>query len=102
MAQNVKAASKASRTLVLVAHHDAAHNGMVWHPRTVALNRMLSKRTGETMPTHAPVLAAMAAQTLPVRAVRVAAQYILAAAALAMIQSARSYTTPVQMTMRPA
>ena len=90
----IPAEGKARRTLVLVAHHDAAHNGMVWHPRTVALNRMWSRRTGETMPTHAPVLAAMAAQTLPVRPVRLAAQFVLAAATLAMIQSARSYTTP--------
>src|SRR5262249_39976945 len=82
------------RTLVLVAHHDAAHNGVVWQPRTVALNRMLSNRTGETMPTHAPILAAIAARTLPVRSVRIAAQCVLALAPLAMIQSARSYTTP--------
>jgi Peptidase family M28 len=90
----IPAEGMARRTLVLVAHHDAAHNGMVWHPRTVALNRMWSRRTGETMPTHAPVLAAMAAQTLPLRPVRLAAQFVLGAATLAMIQSARSRTTP--------
>ncbi|OBA78626.1 hypothetical protein A9W99_23450 [Mycobacterium sp. 1164966.3] len=90
----IPAASKARRTVVLVAHHDAAHNGLVWHPRTVALNRMWSRRTGETLPTHAPVLAAMAAQMLPLWPVRRAAQFALATATVAMIQSARSYTTP--------
>lgn len=86
--------AKPGRTLVLVAHHDAAHNGIVWHRRTVALNRALSQRTGETMPTHLPALAAMAGTTLPVRSVRLAAQFILAAIGLAAIQSMRSYTTP--------
>jgi hypothetical protein len=90
----VAATDAARSTLVLVAHHDAAHNGMVWHPRTVALDRMWSKRTGDTMPTHAPVLAAIAAQALPVRSLRVAARFVLAVAAAAMFQSARSYTTP--------
>jgi peptidase M28-like protein len=94
MTARIPASHEARRTLVLVAHHDAAHNGVVWHPRTVALNRMWSKRTGETMPTHAPVLAAIAAQTLPMRSVRLGAQFLLGGSVLAMIQSARSYTTP--------
>src|SRR4051794_3255284 len=61
IAARIPAAGESRRTLVLVAPHDAAHNGVVWHPRTVALNRMLSQHTGETMPTHLPVLIAMAA-----------------------------------------
>jgi hypothetical protein len=90
----IPARGRPRRTLVLVAHHDAAHNGVVWHPRTVALNRMWSNRTGETVPTHAPVLAAMAAQLLPVRPVRRTAQLVLAGSLAATIQSARTYTTP--------
>jgi Peptidase family M28 len=86
--------AKPDKTLVLVAHHDAAHNGIVWHRRTVALNRVLSQRTGETMPTHAPALVAMAANMLPIRPVRMGAQFILGGVVLAAIQSMRSYTTP--------
>ncbi|ORA07502.1 hypothetical protein BST14_27435 [Mycobacterium arosiense ATCC BAA-1401 = DSM 45069] len=86
--------AKSDKTLVLVAHHDAAHNGIVWHRRTVALNRMLSERTGETMPTHLPALMAMAANILPMRSIRVSAQFFLGVVALAAIQSMRSYTTP--------
>jgi Zn-dependent M28 family amino/carboxypeptidase len=86
--------TKPDKTLVLVAHHDAAHNGIVWHRRTVALNRKLSERTGETMPTHLPALVAMAANILPMWRVRTAAQFILGAIVLAAVQSMRSYTTP--------
>jgi Zn-dependent M28 family amino/carboxypeptidase len=46
------------------------------------------------MPTHAPVLGAMAANMLPMRAVRLAAQFILGGVVLAAIQSMRTYTTP--------
>lgn len=90
----IPAAGEARRTLVLVAHHDAAHNGVVWHPRTVALNKMLSRRTGKTMPMHFPALIAMAATVLPLRPARIAAEFILGIAGLASIQAMRSYTTP--------
>jgi hypothetical protein len=90
----ILAAGEARRALVLVAHHDAAHNGVVWHPRTVALNRRWSRRTGQTMPTHFPALMAIAATALPLRPVRIAAQFVLGIAGLASIQSIRSYTTP--------
>jgi hypothetical protein len=85
---------KPDKTLVLVAHHDAAHNGIVWHRRTVALNRMLSRRTGETMPTHVPALVAMVGTIVPMKRVRLAAQFILGAVVLAALQSMRSHTTP--------
>lgn len=91
---HIPATGKGNRTLVLVAHHDAAHNGVVWHPRTVALNRMWSRRTGETMPTHFPALIAVAATALPLRWARIAAQFVIGIAGLASIQSMRSYTTP--------
>lgn len=85
---------KPDKTLVLVAHHDAAHNGIVWHPRTVALNRVLSQRTGQTVPTHVPALVAMVGTVLPMKPARLAAQFILGAVGLAALQSMRSYTTP--------
>ncbi|MGW6426271.1 M28 family metallopeptidase [Nocardia sp. NPDC055053] len=88
------AAGLPSRTLVLVAHHDAAHNGIVWHPRVVAVNRRWSSRTGRSMPSHLVPLAAMLAAAVPVVPVRRAAAIVLGIASLAMTQSMRSYTTP--------
>ena len=37
-----------SRTLVLVAHHDAAHTGWVWDPRFLEGGRNYARRTGTT------------------------------------------------------
>jgi hypothetical protein len=37
-----------TRTLVLVAHHDAAHTGWVWHPRFLEHGRNHARRTGTT------------------------------------------------------
>ncbi|MFE6862594.1 M28 family metallopeptidase [Nocardia sp. NPDC057668] len=90
----IAAAGVPRRTLVLVAHHDAAHNGMVWHPRTVAANRVRSARTGRAVPSHAVVLGAMAATAVPARGIRRAARALLIVAGGAMIQSMRTYTTP--------
>jgi Peptidase family M28 len=38
----------ARRTLVVVAHHDAAHTGVIWHPRFLAAGRARAQRTGVT------------------------------------------------------
>ena len=37
-----------TRTLVLVAHHDAAHTGWVWDPRLLEGGRNRARRTGRT------------------------------------------------------
>ncbi|MGX1806527.1 M28 family peptidase [Nocardia sp. NPDC055321] len=90
----IPATGPARRTLVLVAHHDAAHNGMVWHPRTVAANRRRSSRTGRAVPSHAIALVAMAATALSPKWIRRGSRVVLAGAGLAMAQSMRTYTTP--------
>ena len=90
----VPAVGRAHRTLVLIAHHDAAHNGLVWHPKTVALNRFRSQRTGRAVPSHAPVLLAMLVSALPHARLRLAARLTLGGAGLVMIQSMHSPTTP--------
>ncbi len=90
----VPAANGPRRTLVLIAHHDAAHNGLVWHPKTVALNRFRSHRTGRSTPSHAPVLLAILASAVPHTGVRRVARLVLGGLGLAMIQSMRSPTTP--------
>ncbi|MFD4440235.1 M20/M25/M40 family metallo-hydrolase [Nocardia sp. NPDC058519] len=82
------------RTLVLAAHHDAAHMGMVWHPHAVAGSRLLAKSTGRALPSHAMPLAALAAAAMPSRKVRAAAGVIMATSAALMIQSMRSPTAP--------
>ena len=41
-----------SRTLVLVAHHDAAHTGWVWDPRFLEGGRNYARRTGTTPVVH--------------------------------------------------
>jgi hypothetical protein len=51
----------ARRTLVLVAHHDAAHTGLVWHPMANAANRRRSARSDRTFPSHATPLVGLAA-----------------------------------------
>jgi hypothetical protein len=35
----IPAAGVRKRTLVLIAHHDAAHTGLIWHPRLVRMSR---------------------------------------------------------------
>lgn len=81
------------RTLVLVAHHDAAHSGLVWHPIASAANRRLSARTGRTYPSHALPLIGLAAAAGP-RALRRPARLLLATAGLLSGQAALSPTAP--------
>jgi acetylornithine deacetylase/succinyl-diaminopimelate desuccinylase-like protein len=70
------------RTLVLVAHHDAAQTGLMWHPALVGAARG---------PFSAPVELAMAAAALGARRVPV----LLLAAALALsVDAARGATVP--------
>lgn len=90
----IAAVSVPRRALVLVAHHDAAHNGLVWQPPATLISRMLGRRTGATLPTHALSLAALIASALPFRVARYGARAVLALAAALMTQSMRSYTTP--------
>jgi Peptidase family M28 len=90
----IPSAGTPKRTLLLLAHHDAAHNGLVWHPRAVALSRHRARTTGHALPSHAPVLLALAAQAAPARIVRRIARAVLGVGALLMIQSMQSPTTP--------
>ncbi|WP_433334626.1 M28 family metallopeptidase [Spirillospora sp. CA-294931] len=84
----------AERTLVLLAHHDAAHTGLVWHPHAVALSRGRARRTGRALPSHGPALAGLVAMAIPSRPVRRAARVLLALGAALMVESMRSPTTP--------
>lgn len=50
-----------ARTLVLVAHHDAAHTGLIWHPRVVKAGAARNLRRRSIAPYHAAPGAALAA-----------------------------------------
>ncbi|MFD9547456.1 M28 family peptidase [Nocardia salmonicida] len=90
----IDALTSPRHTLVLVAHHDAAHNGVLWQPPATAISRMLGRHTGSNLPSHALSLVALISSVLPFRATRYATRAVLVVAALLMIQSVRSYTTP--------
>lgn len=90
----IPAAGHSRRTVVLCAHHDAAHMGAVWHPYAVAASRRLAAATGHAVPSHAIPLTALAAAAIPSRRIRFAAGAALAASAALMVQSMGSRTAP--------
>jgi Peptidase family M28 len=82
-------------TVVLVAHLDAAHTGLAWHPavtRAGARSRLLRHSVD---PFLAPVTVALLAGGLvPARRVRAAAGAVLALAAALNLDIARGATVP--------
>jgi len=82
------------RTLVLVAHHDAAHTGLVWHPALNAANRRRSARSDQTFPSHAMPLFGLAAAAAGSRYLRMPARLLLAISTLLSGQAALSSTVP--------
>lgn len=82
------------RTLVLVAHHDAARTGMVWHPALVRADRERRLRTRSMGAFMAPTAAGLVLAALPWRPARRAARALLAASLLADADIARSPTVP--------
>lgn len=99
----VPAAGRRRGTLVLVAHHDAANTGWVWHPRLVASGGARHLRRRRVDPFMAPIELALALAGLGGllghrsrlgRAYRAAAAAILALATAADADVARSQTVP--------
>ncbi len=84
----------ARRTLVLVAHHDAAHTGLVWHPIANAANRRRSARTDRAYPSHAVPLIGLAAAATGYRYLQQPARLLLAISTLLCGQAALSPTVP--------
>lgn len=84
----------ARRTLVLVAHHDAAHTGLVWHPMAIAANRRRSARSDRTFPSHAAPLVGLTAAATGSRYLRMPARLGLAISTLLFGQAALSPTVP--------
>lgn len=99
----VPAAAAPRATLVLVAHHDAANTGLVWHPRLVASGATRHLRRRRVDPFMAPLEVALAggavASLVPrawrsARRLRWAAAGLLALATAVDADVARSATVP--------
>lgn len=99
----IPAAGTSRATLALVAHHDAANTGLVWHPRLVAAGCARHQRRRRVDPFLAPIELALGtavvAGLLPRRAragraARAAAAALLAVGVMADADVARSDTVP--------
>jgi hypothetical protein len=76
------ATGPAERTLVLVAHHDAARTGLMWDPRLSRLGDRAAARTGKRaslalLPEAALVAAALGLRRLPAAVLGVALALVL-------------------------
>lgn len=80
----------AARTLVLVAHHDAAHTGLMWDPRLAAAG---GSRDGHPSFALLPELA-MAAMAVGPRRLRPVARAVLALATALALEVTRGATVP--------
>ncbi|MDL9935949.1 M20/M25/M40 family metallo-hydrolase [Gordonia sp. ABSL1-1] len=90
----VPASGTPTRVVVLVAHLDAAHTGLVWDRRAVAFNRWLARHTSVTVPSHLIPLSAMTIAAIGSRRIRAIASGVLIASGAMMIQSMHSPTAP--------
>lgn len=99
----VAAAGERRRTVVLVAHHDAARTGIMWHPALHARIRRRAARSGKvdsyaTLPTLAFVLAAAGSASARRSgiggALRVAGAALLAALLALSVDVARGDVVP--------
>ncbi|MBI5104693.1 MAG: M28 family peptidase [Solirubrobacterales bacterium] len=90
----VARAGEGPRTLVLVAHVDAARTGVAWNPRVTepGAARRLERRAVD--PYLAPVAAGMALAALPWRRARTAGRAVLALSLAADLNIALSRTVP--------
>ena len=79
-------------TVVVVAHHDAARTGLIWHPRVVAAGASRHERRRAVDGFHQPVALGMVLAAA--RRTRPAGRALLALALLAAADVARSPTVP--------
>lgn len=85
----VPASGEARGTLVLVAHHDAAHTGLMWDPRLAGGASNDGRQSFALLPELA-----MIAMALGPRRVRPVARAVLAAAAALSLEVTRGATVP--------
>ena len=82
----------AERTVVVVAHHDAARTGLVWHPRVVALGAARNLRRRRIDGYEQPLALAFLLAALP--RTRTLGRALLALGAALQLDVARSKTVP--------
>lgn len=85
------------RTVVLVAHHDAAHTGRMWDPRLTAAGDRAAARSGRRASLALPAELAFAVAALAgrrARPLRAAAAALLALSVALMFDQARSPFVP--------
>jgi len=78
-------------TVVLVAHHDAARTGIVWHPRVTTLNAGRHLKRRRVDPFMGPLAAGFLLAATPWRAAGAA---LLATGLATLVDTARSPTVP--------
>jgi len=88
------AAGRPRRTLVLVAHHDAARTGLMWDPRLVNAGAGLRNRRHVSPPAAAPVALAALGVASGTRIGRRVGGAVHALAAALLLDVARSPTVP--------
>lgn len=81
-------------TLVLVAHHDAARTGLVWHPAIAEAGAARRLRTRSIDGFMRPTAAGLALAALPWRAARAAGAAVCALSIAADLDVARGATVP--------
>jgi Peptidase family M28 len=82
------------RTLVLVAHHDAANTGVMWDPRFLAAGDAAAERTGKRASLALLPELAFVGAAIGGRRTRAAAALLLGAAVALSADQARSQTVP--------
>lgn len=88
------ATGRRSRTLVLVAHHDAARTGLMWDPRLLRAGDRAAAKSGRRMSLALLPELAMAATVLGGRRGPGPAATVLAVATALLADQARSPTVP--------
>ena len=83
-----------TRTLVLVAHHDAARTGLMWDPRMLAAGDAAAERTGRRASLALLPELALLGAVVGGRKTRLAATAVLATAVALSADQARSPTVP--------
>ncbi len=88
------AAGERRATLVLVAHHDAARTGLVWHPAVAEAGSTRRLRTRRIDGFMWPTAAGLALAAMPWRAARIAGAALCAGSVAADLDVARGDTVP--------
>ena len=90
----IPARGKADRTVVVVAHHDAAHTGLVWHRAMLDAGRRQARRTGMTPSYSIVPMAAMLLLVIGVGPLTLMGRVALGVSMGLSVQAALSKTVP--------